>query len=149
MLKKLFSMDLQIMMRAVKAMYIKFGEAEFRGRLLSDFDFERANLRHTLLKEECNELLTSICMGESDFVNLHREFADILVVLLGTAYECGVRSEAIAAAFEAVMNSQYSKVEGGILRREDGKILKGPHFVAPDIAAAIAPYYRKKTTDEK
>ena len=60
--------------------------------------------------------------------------ADSIVVLLGLAYRVGID---VAPVFDEVMRANWSKLLGGVKRRDDGKILKGPHYVAPDVPAAI------------
>jgi predicted HAD superfamily Cof-like phosphohydrolase len=57
---------------------------------------------------------------------------NLLYVVFGTAVECGIDIEPIV---DEIHKSNMTKDGGGL--RADGKVLKGPGYVAPDIAAVI------------
>lgn len=67
----------------------------------------------------------------------------ILLVMLmdvcGIAVNLGIPLNAV---FTEVHRSNLSKLmpDGSVLRREDGKILKGPNYSPPDIACILAEY---------
>ena len=88
-------------------------------------------LLFTLFDEEHRELewtITEYFHGEEPLEELLKEFLD--VVWTGTAY---FKSKGIDvdAAFDELARSNFSKLDGGELkRREDGKILK-PHTYSP------------------
>lgn len=63
---------------------------------------------------------------------LTKELADMLYVIYGTAVSLGLPLE---EAYKEVHRSNMSKLgeNGEVLRREDGKILKGPNYSEADI----------------
>jgi predicted HAD superfamily Cof-like phosphohydrolase len=64
---------------------------------------------------------------------LAREMADLCYVVFGTAWVCNIDLD---AAFKEVHRANMSKMDAG-LRREDGKIIKPPGFVSPDMRKAV------------
>ena len=61
-----------------------------------------------------------------------KEAVDILVVTVGWLLSAGVDC---AEAWRRVHESNMSKLtDGKLLKREDGKILKGPNYKAPDMS---------------
>ena len=87
------------------------------------------DLRRTLIHEEAHELTAALHAG--DVVNAIKEAADVLYVVHGTAVSFGWDLD---GAFLAVHKSNMSKlVDGKALLREDGKVLKGPNYHAPDL----------------
>jgi predicted HAD superfamily Cof-like phosphohydrolase len=100
-------------------------------------------LRATLIQEEWNELCdeldglydTMVVQGVEptgmQAHNLLKEMADLMYVLYGFAVSFGLPLD---EAFKRVHESNMSKlVDGKPLRREDGKVLKGPNYKAPDL----------------
>lgn len=107
--------------------------AEFHAHPNSILD-DRTNgipLRRVLLAEEYAELVEA--MEEGDLAHIAREMGDVLYVLYGTALVYGIDLD---AAFEEIHRAAMDKMEAG-LRREDGKIIKPPGFVPPDMTEAI------------
>jgi len=53
----------------------------------------------------------------------------------------------VVAAFEAIHDSNMSKLddEGKPIRREDGKILKGPNYKAPDLTGIVSEWKKFQT----
>lgn len=90
---------------------------------------ERA-LRMSLLKEEYNEYI----MGEKhhNIVEIADALADMLYIINGTCVSYGIPIDKIFAEVHA---SNMSKLDenGQVLRREDGKVLKGPNYFKPRI----------------
>lgn len=80
------------------------------------------NLRHTLPSE----------WTKAQKVALLKEMADLQYVLSGAAVALGLDLE---EAFIRVHKSNMSKLgeDGQPIRREDGKILKGPNYKEPDL----------------
>lgn len=64
-----------------------------------------------------------------------RELADVVYVAYGSALIAGIDLD---AALAEVHRANMHKVRAGI-RREDGKIVKPPDFVPPDLTEAIRP----------
>lgn len=87
-------------------------------------------LHADLLKEELAEALDAMETG--DPVELLDGLTDLVYVAYGCALECGFDLD---AAFAEVHRSNLSKLmpDGTVLRREDGKVLKGPNFSPPDL----------------
>lgn len=65
-----------------------------------------------------------------------KELADLLYVAYWLAARIGID---IDAAFRAVHKSNMSKLgaDGRPLKREDGKVLKGPDYVPPDLSRIV------------
>ena len=96
-------------------------------------DHER-ELRRELHREELKELHEA--MELEDIVEIADALADLIYVLHGTALHYGIDLEPIQAE---VHRSNMSKLlpDGSVLRRDDGKVLKGPDFTAPAIARLL------------
>lgn len=107
-----------------------------------------AKLTHTLVKEECAELIEAsglvkqyqscgceFCQKKYRHVlsNLARELADVVYVAYTTAWAHGIDLD---AALDEIHRAAMSKMEANV-RREDGKIVKHPGFVPPDMTAAV------------
>jgi predicted HAD superfamily Cof-like phosphohydrolase len=99
------------------------------------------DLRKKLLLEEMKELEQEIdnsiaelaqkgAVSKKTKANLLKEMADVQYVLSGMAATFGLPLE---EAFDRVHESNLSKFddEGKPIRREDGKILKGPNYYPP------------------
>lgn len=89
------------------------------------------SLRLRLIAEECAELAEAV--EERDTVAVAHELADLLYVTFGMA---DVLSLPIAEVYEEVHRANMSKFP--VTKREDGKILKGPNYVAPNVAHVLA-----------
>jgi predicted HAD superfamily Cof-like phosphohydrolase len=87
-------------------------------------------LRSTLHAEEHVELVEALASG-----NLHaiaRELADVVYVAYGTAHAFGIDLD---VALREVHRANMQKAHGP--RRADGKALKPPGFVSPDMTEAV------------
>jgi predicted HAD superfamily Cof-like phosphohydrolase len=117
--------------------------AEFRAAYDGRTDAERpdlAELRRSLLTEEADEaaealtaLAEALRTGDDPaaaYQAVAKELADVLYVTYGAADALGID---LPAVFAAVHRSNMSKVDqdGGVLRRADGKVLKGPAYRPP------------------
>lgn len=87
-------------------------------------------LRGTLHEEEHRELIEAI--GEGNREHIARELADVVYVAYGTAHAAAIDLD---AALREVHRANMAKVHGP--RRADGKLLKPPGFVPPNMAEAI------------
>jgi predicted HAD superfamily Cof-like phosphohydrolase len=96
-------------------------------------DDER-ELRKKLLKEEFDEYLRA--EEDNDLVEVADALGDMLYIIYGTAVSYGLPINDI---FDEIHNSNLSKLDenGNPIRREDGKILKGPNYFKPDISSII------------
>jgi predicted HAD superfamily Cof-like phosphohydrolase len=142
--------------REVRMLFADDVEAErsFAARALAEFH-EHPNalpettntqaLRRTLHEEEHDEMIEALIIAEHAGAStpeaqrialgmVARELADVVYVAYGTAWAFGIDLD---AALAEIHRCAMVKMDAG-LRREDGKILKPPGFVPPDMTAAIA-----------
>lgn len=95
---------------------------------------ELSDLRIKLLKEEWEEYL----QGESDgdLVKIADGLGDMAYVIWGTAISYGIPLDKV---LDEIHRSNMSKLgkKGTVMKREDGKILKGPDFFKPNIAKVL------------
>lgn len=89
-------------------------------------------LRARLIREEAREC--EVALADRDIVGIANELADLVFVALGTALTCGID---LGPVFAAVSAANLSKGAGGVRKREDGKILKGPMWKPADIATEL------------
>lgn len=90
--------------------------------------------RGELLAEEAAEVAEVSVSGPLD--RLAHELADVVYVAYGTALVHGIDLDAVLAE---IHRSNMTKVgpDGRIVRRADGKVLKGEHYEAPDVSAVL------------
>lgn len=88
------------------------------------------DLHEKLLAEELEEFIQAA--DDRDPVELLDALADLVYVAYGCALDCGFDLD---AALAEVQRSNLSKLlpDGTVLRRDDGKVLKGPNFTPPDL----------------
>ena len=126
-------------------------------RPLSDptLDYERMNMRMSLIAEEFAELMGAVYgpraraiieaataeavaadEGERDVIEAADALADLVYVVYGMAIESGMNLDSVLAEVQA---SNLSKLmpDGSVKLREDGKVLKGPNFFQPNIARGL------------
>ena len=101
-----------------------------------NIDPERAVLRYNLMEEENKEYLEAAVSG--DTVEIADALGDMLYILLGTMLEHGMQNH-MERVFGEIHRSNMSKMgeDGKPIRREDGKILKGPNYFRPNIKKII------------
>lgn len=95
-------------------------------------------LRSTLIGEESREAMDAITgwdfgtesYGRVEVANVAKELADLLVVTYGAADLWGIPLDDV---LERVHESNLTKLGADQESRPDGKIVKGPHYVAPDL----------------
>lgn len=92
------------------------------------------SLRLDLIAEEYKELLSEIFVDQAtiDKKKLSKELADMLYVLYGLAATFGLPIDEV---FSEVHQSNLSKLDenGQPIFREDGKVMKGPHYKPPQL----------------
>ena len=93
-------------------------------------------LRHNLMKEENEEYLEAA--QKNDLIEVADALGDMLYILCGTILSHGMQHK-ITEVFEEIQRSNMSKLgpDGKPIYREDGKVLKGPNYFKPDIAAIL------------
>ncbi len=91
-------------------------------------------LRARLIAEEANEATDALACG--DLAAIAQELADLIYVTYGAAVTFGINLD---LAVGEVHRANMSKLgpDGNPVRRCDGKVLKGPDYVAPDMTAAL------------
>ncbi|MCX2720526.1 nucleoside triphosphate pyrophosphohydrolase family protein [Lentiprolixibacter aurantiacus] len=97
---------------------------------------EKNMLRYNLMDEENKEYLQAA--QNNDLVEVADALGDMLYILCGTILEHGMQYK-IEEVFEEIQRSNMSKLgpNGQPIYREDGKVLKGPDYFAPDIKAIL------------
>ncbi|WP_408649065.1 pyrophosphohydrolase domain-containing protein [Streptomyces poriticola] len=95
---------------------------------------ELAAHRGELLAEEAAEVAEVSVEGPLD--RLAHELADVVYVAYGTALVHGIDLDAVIAEIHRANMSKLGP-DGSIARRADGKVLKGEHYRAPDVAAVL------------
>lgn len=87
-------------------------------------------LRMELILEETEELMEGF--ENQDIVEIADALTDILYVVYGMGHALGIDLD---ACFDHIHSSNMSKlwVDGEPIYREDGKVLKGPNYWAPDL----------------
>ena len=87
-------------------------------------------LRHSLIAEELSEFLEA-CTRD-DLVGVADALGDLAYVVYGAAVTYGIDLDTVVAE---IHRSNMTKLggDGKPLRREDGKILKGPSYESPHL----------------
>ena len=93
-------------------------------------------LRYNLMKEENEEYLEAA--QKKDLIEVADALGDMLYILCGTILSHGMQHK-ITDVFKEIQRSNMSKLgpDGKPIYREDGKVLKGPNYFKPDIAAIL------------
>jgi len=112
----------------VKAFMLAFGQACPDRPAFPDE--ATMNLRLKLIAEEVAEFAESV--QNEDLVNAAKELSDILYVVYGAGIAMGLDLDEV---FAHVHDSNMSKLgaDGKPVYREDGKVIKGPHYYSPDL----------------
>lgn len=89
-------------------------------------------LRHKLMAEENNEYLEAA--NTNDLVEVADALGDMLYILCGTILTHGMQ-HIIEDVFNEIQQSNMSKLgaDGKPIYREDGKVMKGPHYRKPNL----------------
>ena len=97
---------------------------------------EKNLLRYKLMREENEEYLEAA--NNNDLVEVADALGDMLYILCGTIIEHGLQDK-MEEVFEEIQRSNMSKLgeNGEPIYREDGKVLKGPNYFAPNINKII------------
>jgi len=119
------------MFKNVKEFHIAFGQRVAEKPELPDM--EERELRGKLLTEEFREYIEA--ENDNDIVEIADALADIIYIACGTALSYGIPLDKV---FKEVHRSNMAKlVDGKVLRREDGKIMKPEGWTPPDIASIL------------
>lgn len=93
-------------------------------------------LRWRLLAEEWKEYQEAVTAA--DLVEIADALADMVYVIYGTALSYGIDLDAVLA--EVHRSNMAKAVDGKVVRREDGKILKPEGWEPPRIAQVLADH---------
>lgn len=131
-------MSTEILMKqiaAVKEFHEAFGIVN-NSTPIAELGTEAALLRYELIREENEEYLDACKNG--DLVEIADALGDQLYILCGTILRHGLQDK-IVEVFDEIHRSNMSKLgeDGKPIYREDGKVLKGPHYFKPDIAGIL------------
>jgi hypothetical protein len=95
--------------------------------------FSSAELREAMFLSELKELGAAIEAG--DLVEIADALGDMIYVLAGTMVSYGLPVDAI---MREIHRSNMTKMIGGVVINQDGKIIKGPSYERPQIAAILS-----------
>ncbi|MFS4456187.1 hypothetical protein [Maribacter sp. 2304DJ31-5] len=120
---------------AVKLFHESFGLG-VSDKMKADLGEAKNNLRYNLMDEENSEYLEAA--RNNDMVEVADALGDMLYILCGTILEHGMQYK-IEEVFNEIQRSNMSKLgaDGKPIYREDGKVLKGPYYFKPNIAAIL------------
>ncbi|MGW4436309.1 pyrophosphohydrolase domain-containing protein [Streptomyces sp. NPDC004596] len=118
--------------RLVREFHLAFG-LDARGTP-TEVAPELAAHRGELLAEEAAEVAEVSVGGPLD--RLAHELADVVYVAYGTALVHGIDLDEVIAEIHRANMSKLGP-GGQVARRADGKVLKGEHYRAPDVAAVL------------
>lgn len=96
-------------------------------------DPEQTELRKRLIVEEAEEFCDACVNG--DFIGAIDALGDILYVVLGAGVAFGVY---LPPVFEEIHSTNMAKFGPGGSVREDGKYMKPPDWIPPDIIRVLA-----------
>lgn len=119
------------MFNSVKDFHVAFGQLV--GEIPKFPDKETRDLRKKLLTEEFKEYI--IGEDNNDLENVAKELADIIYIVCGTAVSYGISLDKV---FAEVHRSNMDKlVDGKVIYRDDGKVLKPDGWQPPNIKQFI------------
>ena len=103
-----------------------------------------SELRYNLIEEELKELRQAI--DERNIVEVADALTDLLYVVYGAGHSFGLDLD---KCFEEVHNSNMTKLgpDGRPIYREDGKVMKGPGYRAPDLKTTLGIRWSKPHWD--
>ena len=94
----------------------------------------RRALRMSILAEEFGEYTVAEMRG--DIVEIADALGDMAYIIAGTALEYGIPLDRV---LDEIHRANMSKLgaDGKPVKREDGKVIKGPNYTPPNIRAAL------------
>jgi NTP pyrophosphatase (non-canonical NTP hydrolase) len=111
------------------------------GQTVGEPNNKQLALYMKLIDEEVGELAEAVeC---NDDVEVLDAITDILVVTIGAGLS-RFTPEQLTAAWNEVFASNMSKLDpktGKAVKREDGKVMKGPAYRKPDLEKIACPFY--------
>ena len=109
-------------------------KAEYPINTTLDIDTIRQEkeLRKRLLVEEVSEYIHA--EDDNDIIEIADSLADMIYIICGTAITYGIPLDKV---FDEVHRSNMTKFKHGVIRREDGKILKPDDYEPPKLKEII------------
>ncbi|HCE54469.1 MAG: hypothetical protein APF83_04145 [Lutibacter sp. BRH_c52] len=125
-------------LKAVQEFHESFGLG-IQHKPIAKLDDDKLKLRFNLMAEENEEYLEAA--KNNDLIEVADALGDMLYILCGTILEHGMQYK-IEEVFNEIQRSNMSKLgeDGNPIYREDGKVLKGPNYFKPNIAAIIEDF---------
>ena len=122
---------MQKQIKAVEIFHDTFG-IKNNHKPTTELSLEHILLRYKLMREENEEYLDAAI--NKDLTGVADALGDQLYILCGTLLTHGLQ-HVIEEVFDAIQSSNMSKLgeDGKPIYREDGKVLKGPHYFTPKI----------------
>ncbi|CAM3993441.1 nucleoside triphosphate pyrophosphohydrolase family protein [Flavobacterium branchiophilum] len=98
--------------------------------------FDKNKLRFELMKEENEEYLEAV--SNNNLHDVADALGDMLYILCGTIIEHGLQDQ-MEQIFDEIHQSNMSKLDdkGQPIYRNDGKVMKGPHYFKPDFSKIL------------
>lgn len=105
--------------------------------------FDVKLLRRSLIKEEFDEVIQALHYHErtihpedpKHLAHVAKELADLVYVVYGTAWAYNIPLEDVLSE---VHRSNMTKIIGGVQRRDDNKVLKGPQYEEANIERVLS-----------
>ena len=121
--------------KAVKKFHKAFGIG-YEKEPIAKLPEKKLQLRYDLMEEENREYLEAA--RNNDLVEVADALGDMLYILCGTILEHGMQYK-IEEVFNEIQRSNMSKLgaDGKPIYREDGKVMKGPHYFKPNISTIL------------
>lgn len=129
--------------------YIEEFHKAFGVSVCEEPSIELLKLRKTLINEEVKEFFAEVDaavaklergekISKENYTKMLKEIADVQVVVSGTIVSIKQLSR-FREAFIRVHESNMSKLgtDGKPIRRDDGKVLKGPNYKEPDLSDLV------------
>ena len=134
-LTKNVKIEMKKQLEAVKIFH-KTYHLTIRHKPTANFSSEQSLLRYKLMREENEEYLEAA--QNKDIEEIADALGDMLYILCGTILDHGLQYK-IEEVFDEIHRSNMSKLDadGKPIYREDGKVLKGPHFAKPNIKKVL------------
>lgn len=92
---------------------------------------QRQNLHLRLMLEEVKEMFDAIAYD--DVENIMKESADVLVIWSCAVMELGLGDVIIDVLRKVQESNMLKTIDGRVMYREDGKVMKGKNYRAPSM----------------
>lgn len=109
------------------------------GKVLTAEDHDELSTKEhiAIVRERCLDAIEQT--DERSLPDIADACFDLKYVIIGFEYETGIDPQFCAVEGHAANMTKLAE-DGTVLRREDGKVMKGPNFVAPNMARALASW---------